>query len=393
MTKPKLLIHSNAPWANTGYGQQVALIGPRLDPEYEVAISAFYGLEGARLSTEEFTVFPGWGQGFGNNALPGHAKRFFGEPRDGTILTLMDTWVLDYAMITAHNVAAWVPVDHDPVPPLVAQFFRETGAVPIAMTRFGQEQLQEFGALYCPHAVDMSVYRPRPREECREALKLPKDAFVFGCIGANKGWPSRKCLAQVIEAFSIFHERHSDSVLYMHTDAQGRCEGVNLLAVIEETGPKDDSILFADDYRYHFDPYSPLLMSKIYNAMDCLLAPSMGEGFGVPTVEANACGIPAIVSEFTASPEVLGAGWLIDGKRVWSKQNSWQFDPDIEDMLDAMRRAYALSEAERKQIAERAVSHASQYEIDKVVADHMLPSLAEARERFEGKPELEVVAA
>ena len=40
----KLMIHSNCPWAPTGYGQQVKLMAPELVKHYDVAISSFYGL-------------------------------------------------------------------------------------------------------------------------------------------------------------------------------------------------------------------------------------------------------------------------------------------------------------------------------------------------------------
>ena len=43
----KLLWHSNAPWAPTGYGQQTGLFAPRLAEKYDMAISSFYGLEGS----------------------------------------------------------------------------------------------------------------------------------------------------------------------------------------------------------------------------------------------------------------------------------------------------------------------------------------------------------
>ena len=78
------------------------------------------------------------------------------------------------------NVACWVPVDHEPVPPAVPEFFAATGRVPIAMSRFGQEQLQAFDPLYVPHGVDTDVYQPQPQAEVRERGGSTSDAFVVG---------------------------------------------------------------------------------------------------------------------------------------------------------------------------------------------------------------------
>jgi glycosyltransferase involved in cell wall biosynthesis len=50
--------------------------------------------------------------------------------------------------------------------------------------------------------------------------------------------------------------------------------------------------------------------------MDVMLATSYGEGFGIPTIEALACGTPVIVSEFAASTELLGDVWLVDGQQL-----------------------------------------------------------------------------
>ncbi|MBU2578197.1 glycosyltransferase family 4 protein [Patescibacteria group bacterium] len=51
----------------------------------------------------------------------------------------------------------------------------------------------------------------------------------------------------------------------------------------------------------------------IYNGADLFVYPSFGEGFGIPPLEAMACGVPVITSDTTALPEVVGdAGILIN---------------------------------------------------------------------------------
>jgi len=54
-------------------------------------------------------------------------------------------------------------------------------------------------------------------------------------------------------------------------------------------------------------------LPKYYNAADLFVFPSYYEGFGLPPLEAMACGCPVIVADRTSLPEVVGdAGLLID---------------------------------------------------------------------------------
>ena len=55
----------------------------------------------------------------------------------------------------------------------------------------------------------------------------------------------------------------------------------------------------------------------LYNAARLVVHPSFYEGFGLPPLEAMTCGTPAIVSNVSALPEVVGdAAWLIDPNDV-----------------------------------------------------------------------------
>jgi glycosyltransferase involved in cell wall biosynthesis len=54
-------------------------------------------------------------------------------------------------------------------------------------------------------------------------------------------------------------------------------------------------------------------MPAIYNGAAVLVLPSHYEGFGLPALEAMACGTPAIVADRSSLPEVVGtAGFLVD---------------------------------------------------------------------------------
>jgi hypothetical protein len=381
----RILWHSNAPFTPTGYGQQTGIFAPLLNEHYDVAISSFYGLEGSPIKWEGIPVLPGIGNEYGNQTLPQHAARYFGSPRDGIVVTLMDVWVLDAQMAAGLNMACWVPIDSQPAPPLVTDFFRESAAIPIAMARFGADMLAEFDPLYVPHGIDTSVYQPIDKQTARHGA-FPDDAFIVGMVAANKGRPSRKCFSQSLQAVARLMEAHDNVYLYLHTTLDPNMgAGENLPALLRSLAIPPDRIRVADQYSLLFNPLSHADMAKVYSAMDVLLNPAMGEGFGIPVLEAQACGTPAIVTDATAMQEVCQAGWRVKHSRYWTGLNTWQFTPDVDDIVSALEDCYGLPPGQRKKLSDSARGHAVTYDCRRVLKQHWLPALREVERRLEAR--------
>lgn len=369
------------------------MVTPHLAKHHDVAISVFYGLEGAPLVWNGIRCLPGCGQDFGNVFLPQHAKEHFGEVRDGLVVTLLDVWVLDTNMVKGLNAASWVPVDHEPCLPGVVRYFKESGAVPIAMSEFGKQQLEDVGLdpLYCPHAVDTQVLKPYPKADVRKEVGIPEDAFLIGMVAANKGRPSRKGFQQAMEAFRIFHSKHKEAILYLHTTASPQiAAGEDILAIARALGIQDQ-VVVAPSYRMMYDPLPAESMAQVYSALDVLINCSMGEGFGIPILEAASCGVPAVVTNFSAMPQVAGpAGLPVACRPYWTPGNSWQAVPDVQEMVEALELAYSESAEDKAKRSRVARNHALDYDVKKVVKDRMLPALEMAWERF-GDREPEVI--
>jgi glycosyltransferase involved in cell wall biosynthesis len=383
--KPKLVFHSNAPWTSTGYGTQTAAFSLRLKDHYNLAISSFWGLEGGVIPWNGIPVLPAADPGgYGNDTIREHL-RMFGE--DATVLTLMDVWVLDASVWSGLNLACWVPVDHEPAPDPVLNFFRQSGAIPIAMAKFGQKMLQDAGLdpLYVPHGINTKAYRPHDRTEARKSLGLDPDTYIVGMVAANKGNPSRKCFAEALEAFKAFQARHKNARLYLHTEATGRFGGVDLPALIHRLGIDPSTVIFTDQYRAVHFPHTEEKMAEVFSAFDVLLAPSAGEGFGIPVVEAQACGVPVIVSDFSAQPELVGAGWLVEGQRAYTAIGSWQVKPSVKDIFEALVKCHRRTDREVANGAEQARAKAMEYDVDTVFNDYMLPALEEVQRRLEAR--------
>jgi glycosyltransferase involved in cell wall biosynthesis len=386
----RILMHCNAPNVKTGYGVQCAYLVERLAADsHDVAVSATYGQQASMAKWKGIDIYPTGYEVNGNDILHNHALHFFrGDARGGWIIPLLDVWALINPLLAEFNVAAWAPVDHYPIPRDVLRFFHRTGAVPIAMSRFGEALFAEAGLdpVYIPLAVDTKVYKPTQTIKLgdqevtgREFIGVPEDAFVVGMVAMNKGWSrDRKGFNEALRAFAAFWQNHQDAVLYMHCDAPGGAEGIDLEELALHAGIPEHAIVWVDQYAYRFG-HQPEHMAAVYSAMDVLLAPSHGEGFGVPLIEAQACGTPVIASNFSAqrelaSPEYGAAGWVVQGQPEWDPaQHASYIVPFIGDIVDKLEQAYA---ADRVALAERAVAFASQYDADNIYVNYWKPFLA-----------------
>jgi glycosyltransferase involved in cell wall biosynthesis len=376
---------SNAPFAATGYGVQTAQVVQRLQADgHQVAIACNFGLSGTETEWNGTTIFPTGVSQYSDDILAAHWQRWStGSPFPSAVITLFDVWALKNPSLAEINkIAAWVPIDHQPAPPEVVAWLRKPNVMPIAMSRFGARmlELEKVRHEYAPHAFDGRVFKPtasfkdaRGRTvRGRDIMGIDDpDAFVVMMNSANKGrTPPRKCWGENLLAFSVFAQNRPDAILYLHTDSSAALGGVDLPRLVRSCGIKADQVRIVDQYLYRTNiPQTAL--AALYSSANVLLATSAGEGFGVPVIEAQACGLPVIVSNFSAQPELVGDGWIVDGQPLWDpNQDSWFFTPTIHRIIEALKQAY---ERERGVPSTAAMEFAKDYEADAVFAKYWRP--------------------
>lgn len=382
----KLAIFSNAPWAGTGYGTQVAELAPRLKAAgNDVAIIANYGLAGSVLEWNGIPVMPQGYDAWSNDLGGAHANNFVRN--DGWAISLYDVWTIKGPLWDDTRIAAWVPVDHDPCPEPVVSFFREgkTERLPIAMSRFGQERLKAAGlpvVHYAPHAINTQLFTP-DGPNFRKNLGIPESGVHVTVVNAaNKGLPPRKSWGEMLAAWSIFAKRHTDAWLYLHTESMGLAGGVNIPRLLRATGCPIDRVKMVPQYQYRAGIPTEE-MPQIYRMGSVLLSPSRGEGFGLAVIESQSCAVPVITSNFTAQPELTdpSSGWLVEGQLEWDEgMASWFSAPRVESIVAALEESYASNGDQAR--AASARKFAEGYDSAIVFEKHWRPILADLQERL-----------
>lgn len=358
---------------------------------HEVAYFAFWGLQGAKINAEGFQVYPPHRYTWGEDIVRAHMEHF----RADACITLWDIWVVndDYAE-QAYPWICWTPVDQYPAPPLVIERAKQAYQV-LVYSRFGQEAMREQGVetVYIPHAVDCQVYKPMDKLECRRRLGFADDAFVIGMVAANKGHsPCRKAFPEALLAFQEFRRRHSDAVMYLHTDLEGH-DGVDIRAIIESLGLPKGAIKAVDQYR-NVIGLPPQYLADAYNAMNVLHAASMGEGFGLTILEGQACGTRVVTTNWTSMPELTFDGICTEpAQRYWTKLDSWAVVPSVANIIEAWEAIYRGELGNPMSHSLVARARAEEYEWGRVVDQYWKPFLEELEVRLTEEREAKRVVA
>jgi glycosyltransferase involved in cell wall biosynthesis len=310
---------------------------------------------------------------------PAHHKHWkaLNPDQPDLLITLYDVWVLNAKAFDSIPIASWTPIDHNPVPPGVLKWLQKENVTPLAMSKFGLQQIEQVGVKghYVPHSIDTKVFSQTDKikdQPINEFMGFEDGRFIVGMNAANKssGILHRKAYSENFMAFALFARKHPDAMLYVHADASSQ-HGWNLIALAQLLGIPTDNLTFPDPLAYRYGMAQETL-AGIYSSWDVMLATSYGEGFGIPTVEAQACGVPVIVSNFAASPELVGDGWVISGQPLYDPaQHSFWHVPSVPEIVEALEQAYARGKGK----SAKAVEFAQAYDHEKVWQENWMPVL------------------
>jgi glycosyltransferase involved in cell wall biosynthesis len=183
--------------------------------------------------------------------------------------------------------------------------------------------------------VDLAQFQPLPAadiEAFRQAKTLPPRFWLF--MGTLE---PRKNLVMLLEAYAALPA--SDRLPLVLAGGKG-WDFAPIFAAVERLG-LGDAVRFPG-----FVPFDELALW--YNSAEVFIYPSVFEGFGLPVLEAMACGVPVIVSDASSLPEITGDTGLCLPPR------------SAEAWTNALRRA-ASDDAWRRSAAEAGLQRARQF--------------------------------
>jgi glycosyltransferase involved in cell wall biosynthesis len=178
------------------------------------------------------------------------------------------------------------------------------------------------------------------RALAQEALRLPKDYLLF--LGT---FEPRKNIAGLLTAYHLLLDRMPAAPPLVLVGKRGW--------LFEETMQQVTQLKLGERVIWRED-ISDEMLPAVYNLAVALVTPSFYEGFGLPALEAMACGTVPIVSNRSSLPEVVGdVGLQVNPDDVDSIARAMEFalnDPGWRDHMRAM----ALSHARQFTWAETA---------------------------------------
>jgi glycosyltransferase involved in cell wall biosynthesis len=286
------------------------------------------------------------------------------------VCSLVDIWFTDH-LSRATNMYQkpyinYFPVDADPFP---REWIRQTyiSDTPLAMSKYGQYHIEKMYKEvfnekrkidYLYHGINPDdFYRITDKDELAELEKMKKingweNKFIVGFVGKHM---SRKMIPRLMEAFAKFHKQRPDSVLIMNVGNPKMSDyGGDLERDSKEFGI-GDACFTVGNIASHNTGIPTKALNQLYNIFDVHASATSGEGFGMTTAEAMACGTPNIINNYTTSEELVkGRGWLVDPIcYVPGQYGVRRAVVDTDKMAEAMLEAYD-DEEKRLKLGEAA---------------------------------------
>ncbi|MNS55154.1 D-inositol 3-phosphate glycosyltransferase [compost metagenome] len=224
--------------------------------------------------------------------------------RPHILLTLGDPWMTEFVPYMDERKyvyhIAYFPLDGYPVPTEWIPWLNNAD-FPVVFSKFAQDLVKgvtgyEPRLIY--HGVNLDSFHPLENRDAIRGRLGVDDKFVVGTVARNQ---PRKNLPALVKAFSEFAKNKDDVLLYMHTQTVD--VGWNIADLVRRFEVTDKAYTTAN--LNSVVGVSDDELCEIYNVFDIFVLPTMAEGFGLPILEAQACGVPVLVTDFSACTELV----------------------------------------------------------------------------------------
>jgi len=362
-TRKKILVMTDSPKLHTGFARVAKTIFTHMvrTGKYDIRCIGWFHQE-----TNEEVPYPILHTGkdeegrttqedkYAHKSFPRYVEKF----KPDLVWTLGDMWMVDHVATSANRKSfkwlSYFPIDGYPSPtkwgPTV-----ENMDYAVAYGKFGMDVIKQkapkANLSYVYHGVDTKVFHPLSESErsiARDSLiGIDKDVTILGIVARNQ---PRKAFDKLFEAYFyilnglyIKCDKCNNVTVYPFNLMEKSIREVQMCRHCGSTKYKkgvarDDVRLYVhgalvdcgwdlldlqNDYNLRgkvlVNPalkigvgVSEHTLNAVYNSFDIFTLPTRGEGFGLPILEAMSCGVPVVVTDYSAHPEwVGGAGELV----------------------------------------------------------------------------------
>jgi glycosyltransferase involved in cell wall biosynthesis len=389
--KKRLLIVGDCA-APTGFARVVECVAAELRAAWSIAVLAINYLGDPHPLQQHYRLYPA--HLAGDQIGAGRLASLIAFERPDAILIVQDAWniaryteALDIARAQGLDVppiVADVPVDAASMRPIDVEPLNACAHV-AAYTEFGRHELRAAGlATPChviPHGIDLTLFRPIPQAEARAAAGMAPDAFAVLSLDRNA---PRKRLDIAFDAFAQFAADKPANVRLVYHGAL-RDVGWDIESMAEDLDIADRLVLTTKDA--HDEQWRGVGMSVlpyIYSMCDVKLSTTSGEGWGLTTMEAMACGLPNIVPQFGALAEWASATFALPAmtRMRHTEINTVGRVPTTADAASALEHVYRHPEVAamlREKALEQVACPAYRWPVIAAQFDRLLTAAAAVR--------------
>jgi len=198
----------------------------------------------------------------------------------------------------------WYPTDGGGGMPKQCEKILNKVDVPVAMAKFGAKQVKDYHNIdskYIPLGCDISRFKRLPDDERDNLRKMNglDDKFVIGVVARNQ---PRKHLDRTIKVMYKLKDKIPNAVMYLHMDPEDAAGMYDLRSLIQRYG-LENRVFFSGMMAHKGFGWDK--MNEVYNLMDVFLLTTSGEGFGIPIIEAMACEVPVLATDYTTTQELV----------------------------------------------------------------------------------------
>lgn len=358
--KPRILFCNEASYLSTGYGVYGMEVLKRLHDtgKYELAEFASYGdtsdPNDHRWEEVPWKFYPVMPNGFDRGEVNEYNSRVINEFgcwkfektcvdfRPDIVWDIRDWWMMEYQERSPfrpyYHWAIMPTVDAAPQDEAWLATFASADAVSSysdwGLSLLGQQGGGKIRTIpSAPPGADFDIFKPVDDKKAhKQQMGLPQDALVIGTIMRNQ---KRKLYPELIECFARFlkeapQELASRTYLYLHVNYPDI--GWDIPRLVKEAGVGSRTIFtyvchkcgtgFPSFYmdakafcrRCHSNKatlpttsrgVSREILANVLNFMDVYVQYANSEGFGMPQVEAAACGVPVFAVDYSAMSDVV----------------------------------------------------------------------------------------